>query len=593
VGGECAYVATLTVAGAQSLTAVYSGSASLATSTSNTVNETVEAAPTSSYTAIVNPGTQYQTLEGWGITLSWWANQVGGWSDPARSNLVDKMFAAPPNGLGLTYVRYNIGGGDCPTCTSLSAGTAVPGYQPAANGPFVWTADANQRWVAQRAYLDGAVYFEAQSNSAPWWMTISGSSTGGAGGAANLSSAYQGTGANSFPSYLVTVADYFNQNFGITFRELDPFNEPDGTSWADGNTQEGCAFSLAQQETVIQNTNALLTGAGSITRIAANDDNSIGDTVTALSSFVSSKTVADMDEVNTHNYGSSGTSSTLSAAASSAGKRLVMSEWGSNEATGEDLSTHLVTGMNSLHAVDWAIWQPNYPPMFTVNYSNQAVTPVATEVYYVYANYAEFIRPGDTIISINDANSVAAYNGRTSTLTLVTYNWTSNDTSVTYDLSRFGSVGPSASVYRTSSSEKLASIGSVSVTGTSLVYTAKAGSVTTLVIPSTVYSPSIESNTQYTLNAAQNSSYTASFTGTQARIYGSMGASQGILAYSVDGGAETDVDLYAPTSSNNVLVYVTPTLPSGAHVLKVRVTGFKNSQATTFTGQSNQVEIVN
>jgi sugar lactone lactonase YvrE len=41
VGGKCSYVATLTLGGEQSLTAVYSGDSNLATSTSNTVNEMV------------------------------------------------------------------------------------------------------------------------------------------------------------------------------------------------------------------------------------------------------------------------------------------------------------------------------------------------------------------------------------------------------------------------------------------------------------------------------------------------------------------------------------------------------------------------
>lgn len=544
--------------------------------------------PTSGYTAVVDPGTQYQTLEGWGTTLSWWANQVGGWSEPARSQFVDQLFAAPPNGLGLTYARYNIGGGDCPTCKTLSVGTAVPGYEPTA-GTYDWTVDANQRWVAQRAYQDGAVFFEAQSNSPPWWMTVSGSSTGGVGSAANLSSTYQGTDANSFPSYLVNVVQHLNNNFGITFRELDPFNEPDG-HWTYGGTQEGCDFGLAQQQTVIQNTISLLNSVGSITRLAVNDDNSIGDALTAVNTF-SSVTIADIDEVNTHNYGSSGEAASLSAAASNAGKRMVMSEWGSAETTGEDLSTHLVTDINTLHAVDWSIWQPNWPPLFTIDYSTQTASP--TEVYYVYANYAEFIRPGDTIISINDANSVAAYNARTNTLIIVTYNWTSSNTSVTYDLSRFKSVGSSATAYRTSSTENLAALGSVPLTGASLVYTVKADSVTTFVIPNAVYSPSIQSQSQATLNAGQNSSYTVSFTGTQALVYGSMGPSEGVIAYSIDGGAVTDVDLYASTASNSVLVYATPTLSSGAHVLKVRVTGLMNSHGTTFIGQSNTVEIVN
>src|ERR1022692_1477794 len=61
------------------------------------------------YTAIVNPAVQNQTLEGWGTSLSWFANGVGSWPEPVRSNLIDSLFAAPPDGLGLTYARYNIG----------------------------------------------------------------------------------------------------------------------------------------------------------------------------------------------------------------------------------------------------------------------------------------------------------------------------------------------------------------------------------------------------------------------------------------------------------------------------------------------------
>lgn len=43
----------------------------------------------------IYPGTQYQTLEGWGAALSWWTNQVGGWAEPIRTQLVDLIFAAP------------------------------------------------------------------------------------------------------------------------------------------------------------------------------------------------------------------------------------------------------------------------------------------------------------------------------------------------------------------------------------------------------------------------------------------------------------------------------------------------------------------
>ena len=54
------------------------------------------------YTATVNPAVQFQTLEGWGTSLSWFANAVGNWPEPDRSNFVDLLFAAPPGGLGLS-----------------------------------------------------------------------------------------------------------------------------------------------------------------------------------------------------------------------------------------------------------------------------------------------------------------------------------------------------------------------------------------------------------------------------------------------------------------------------------------------------------
>ena len=70
------------------------------------------------YTALVDPNVVVVTnFEGWGTSLCWWANVVGGY--PNRETYADLAFSQ----LKLNIVRYNIGGGENPTNNFL----ALPG----------------------------------------------------------------------------------------------------------------------------------------------------------------------------------------------------------------------------------------------------------------------------------------------------------------------------------------------------------------------------------------------------------------------------------------------------------------------------------
>ena len=70
--------------------------------------------------------------------------------------------------------------------------------------------------------------------------------------------------------------------------------------------------------------------------------------------------------------------------------------------------------------------------------------------------------------------------------------------------------------------------------------------------------------------------------GTQIKAYGTKGPSMGIVAYSVDGGPETLVDLYASARQDQQLLFTSPVLASGAHTLKIRVTRTKNALANSY-----------
>jgi hypothetical protein len=81
-----------------------------------------------------------------------------------------------------------------------------------------------------------------------------------------------------------------------------------------------------------------------------------------------------------------------------------------------------------------------------------------------------------------------------------------------------------------------------------------------------------------------NSYFTLQFSGTSASVYVTKASHHGMVAFSVDGGAETTYDEYAANYTYQVLAYTTPTLTSGTHTIKMRVTGTQNAASTgTFT----------
>lgn len=74
---------------------------------------------------------------------------------------------------------------------------------------------------------------------------------------------------------------------------------------------------------------------------------------------------------------------------------------------------------------------------------------------------------------------------------------------------------------------------------------------------------------------------TYTFTGTKIAVYGEKTSKHGITAFSVDNGVETMIDQYNPTTlPPSTLLYVSPTLTMGTHVIKIRCTGTKNSAST-------------
>ncbi len=440
----------------------------------------------------VDPTIEYGKWQGWGTSLAWWAKVVGGFPEPARSDYMEKVFS-PTNGLGLNVVRYNIGGGenphpDPPHKSFMAFRADIPGYETSP-GVWNWTADSAQRWVLTEAIKHGADQLEAFSNSPPWWATVSGSVTGGHGGADNL----RPDADKQFADYLATVAKHFQTSWGITFQSLVPLNEPTN-GWAYGgafNGQEGCVVTPPHQNQLVKETAASLRRAGvTVTSTTASDETSV---VSAIATFghYDATALKGLSKINVHTYGG-GDRTQLFTLASAAGKALWMSEYGDGDASGLEMSRQILTDVKGLHPSAWVYWQAvdgGGWGLLTNPEKDETTTAYGVNgKYYVLGQYSRFVRPGTVIIANDDPNTLTAYDPHTKSLVLIVTNSDDTPRQASFDLSRFAHVGVTAAGTRTSPTENWTKLPAVRLTGKTLSVALPPKSVTSYVIAGAVFS---------------------------------------------------------------------------------------------------------
>jgi len=94
-------------------------------------------------------------------------------------------------------------------------------------------------------------------------------------------------------------------------------------------------------------------------------------------------------------------------------------------------------------------------------------------------------------------------------------------------------------------------------------------------------------------SSVTNATYKVPFTGTQVKLFGGQAPAHGILAVSVDDGAETLVDAYSATRKDDVLLWSSPLLSAAnTHTLKVRATGAKNASASGVYVVGDRVDVI-
>lgn len=471
----------------------------------------------------VDPNIRYQTLEGWGVSLSWWANLVGQYSQTEIVNICNDLTS--PNELNMNIFRYNIHGGDNP---NPHAGTTsdhfrtdsgiITSYKTSASGSYDWSANASQRRILMEILRRRPdAIFDAISYSPPYWMTISKCSAGGVNAQPNLPAGSE----DDFADFLTDVVQYYHDNLDITFRTLTGLNEPSSGFWRAGGGQEGCGVFANQQVTLVQEIYKKLEEKGMLRycQPGAPEESKINTSFASLNTYIDNELMSKIGQINTHSYSSIGHNRKgISRIAHTHETKLWQSETGplglgipnSFENNLHVAAEQIIPDLKELNAHAWVEWQPASTSRnwgyYTLTVPGSTLTKHKN--YYFRKQFSKYLKAGYTIIEIDEEKSVAAISPNNDELVIVKVNREKSNVSLSYDLSKFESVNTSAQIIRTSISEDTRELAPVPIANKTLVYSAPAESITTFVIGVTTNTDSDQlADGIYEIKAKHSSKY--------------------------------------------------------------------------------------
>lgn len=478
---------------------------------------------------IINPNIEYQMVEGWGASLSWWANIVGdtNWPEGVVDAICNELTS--PDELNMNIWRYNIHGGDDPQPHGTDASVRdykifpdntishfrwdsgdITSYKPTENSEYNWNANSSQRRILQKLLeRNPNSILEATAYSPPYWMTESGCSGGNGGpgdgtgiGVPNLADGRIG----DFADFLTDVVKHYKDSLGITFRTLTGLNEPVEKFWVLGTRQEGCHVPVRQQMMLIDSLFNKLQQKNMLSYCTPSsaDENKISETWSGLNSFMHGNDIlSKVSQINTHDYSSGSQINRvgISEIAQKHNLRVWQSESGplGINSTGIDnylyMAQVILDDLNNLHTNAWLDWQivstnANWG-LYTFDVKNdwsglESYTLTKEKSYYVRKQFSKYIKKNYSIINSNNSQVVSSISPDGNELVIVLINKDNSNVVKNFDLSKFASTSNSAQTIRTSVSENAENISSTTINSRFFTYTAPPQSITTFVIPVTI-----------------------------------------------------------------------------------------------------------
>lgn len=398
-------------------------------------------------------GETAQTIEGFGVTGAWWAQEL---DDPEfRSKIVDALFT--DEGLNLNIYRYNVGGGEGDILDSeITTNRATESflvYDPETRSyKYDFSRDANAYAVLTEALSPGHTVEQVIlfANSPHYSMTVSGSAIGQK--QTHLLNLRQDA-FYDYADYLVTIAEHFVAA-GVPVSYISPINEPQWSWGGPDAVQEGCHYEPEDVATLAEvlyyrMLDSSLPSAGVKMSLFESGSVVTADFEPYLKALAAKPHVMNaIDHMAVHSYHLDGKIKLREIGYDlikeyAAGKKVHMSEWcelpcahNPDEIGGALVTSRTISNdLNYLNAVTWEAWkafenivQSNVaqPVVITPEnvrtgiidgWGNDALLYGSTETgelyfakrYYALQHYSKFVVPGSVRLECRTGFTSAAF----------------------------------------------------------------------------------------------------------------------------------------------------------------------------------------
>jgi len=431
--------------------------------------------PTPSKAANVTVNVDYnsprQTIEGFGASVTWVANDLDSFSPAKQTQILDLLYNTSQASAGLSWVRV---------------GSFLCNYNPSP-GVFDWNywgIQSGMRWLQRVNAAYGVNKYMVSSWSPPAWMKDNNSCT---------------NGGHVLPAQYANLAalkiQWLNNakaQLGFEAQVESVQNEPNQRT-----TYDSCEWTTSEMSTFVANhMQPALAASGLSARLMApevsfysNFDNSWGFPL-----LNDPGTRAAVSIVATHGYGRTDNFSTPCNSCAQYNKPIWQTEdsnldgrYNGSIDDGLTWSGEIFKALNGGRFSAWFYWW-----VMTLNNDNQGLinaTP-ATDSFqvpkrlYVIGQFSRFIRPNSVLLLSSSSDStlqVTAVRPASGAVAVVLANTGKTSQTVTVNLSGLSNPPASVTPYRTSATENQAQLSALGIFSGAFTITVPSKSVVTVV----------------------------------------------------------------------------------------------------------------
>ncbi|HEX3048115.1 MAG TPA: cellulose binding domain-containing protein [Bacillota bacterium] len=427
-------------------------------------------------TATVAWNTLKQPIDGFGISEAFHqAACINQFPEPKRTEILDLLFSTT-KGSGFSILRNMVGdGGTWGNATDGPLATIEP-----SQGVWSWNESNDDQIPLMNTIKTnyGVTRFMSTVWSPPAWMKTNNSVINGGNVATNMYQAYA--------DYLAEYCNGYKSHFGIDIYAISMANEPNlstGYSSCQWDSTKMTDFIANYVKPTFQTKNVTA-------KFMAGEES--GFTESMVSGALNNTNAASrIDIVGAHSYGSN---ATVLSTTKSKGKRLwetEVSNLNNNDASITDglswaRKVHDFMTISEVNAFFywWGACYKTNNGEGLIRMDMNAKTYSADKRLYTIGNYSRFVRPGwnriDATASPTSNVYVTAYkDDGAGKFAIVAINSNGSASDVTFS---FSGVAPaSVTPYRTSSTENLAQLTAITLSGGSFTASLAANSVTSFV----------------------------------------------------------------------------------------------------------------